>query len=239
MLEQNIGVGDVIVDTDYLLSPISPGSASADASRLTSEGVVDKTFTIFRSTKIKKSFGLITWTKTGETKFTVGPFRWLPYGEAKINWSARGGLDVLSGPFSGCLMSLYTEDGAERVAHVFCDVGIKDCKEQWRTHTEKGSVSVTAEFKPDDHAKGAGSQVFGLFSIDSNAQYSIKCEVYDPEVKNPLSRDEWIEYYKERNPDKGAVFHEAFADAIAGRKKIQFNEAYGQALRITGIDKVI
>lgn len=73
---------------------------------------------------------------------------WLPYVPGGINYSNSQGLDVISGPFSGCIMAAYTKRGGERrICHVSTFGESKyDCKDLWDT-IKKDCVSYV-EFKP-------------------------------------------------------------------------------------------
>ena len=81
---------------------------------------------------------------------------WVPYSPGGINSMASDG-DVLSGIFTGCVMSTYRNAGRRSVAHVHTgdDAGADlDCKGLMKTLLA-GSYSPIFSFKPfDKHADG-------------------------------------------------------------------------------------
>jgi hypothetical protein len=68
----------------------------------------------------------------------------LPWVGNGINYTDTAGRDVLSGPFTGCIMAVYKRAGARRVCHV----ATPECKEAWAQ--VKGETEVFKEFKPSD-----------------------------------------------------------------------------------------
>ena len=69
----------------------------------------------------------------------------LPWVGNGINYTDTSGKDVLSGPFTGCIMAVYKRDGQRRVAHV----ATPECNDAW--NKVKGETQVVKEFKPSDH----------------------------------------------------------------------------------------
>ncbi len=61
-----------------------------------------------------------------------------------INYTDTAGRDVLSGPFTGCIMAIYKRDGTRRVCHV----ATPECREAWER--VRGEAQVIKEFKPSD-----------------------------------------------------------------------------------------
>lgn len=69
----------------------------------------------------------------------------LPWVGNGINYTDTTGKDVLSGPFTGCIMAIYKRAGQRRVCHV----ATPECKDAWAKI--KGETEVVKEFKPSDH----------------------------------------------------------------------------------------
>ena len=101
---------------------------------------------------------------------------WLPFTPGAINYAISGGRDVISGPFSGCLMAAYEkkEGGGRRVCHVSTTRDEMDCKAKWNEIKENCSSYV--EFKPSDVyndlskkqlRKIASTILFGLITADN------------------------------------------------------------------------
>lgn len=127
------------------------------------------------ATKTRKKLLIFTKTTQG------GDALWLPFTPSAINYTESGGKDVISGPFSGCLMAAYEKHGGggRRVCHVSTSGDDKDCKELWDSIKEDCSSYV--EFKPSlvydslskKQMKKIGAPLlFGLITGD-NRCYSI------------------------------------------------------------------
>ena len=58
--------------------------------------------------------------------------------------SSAPGRDVLSGPFSGCWMAMFTMGGATHVCHV----ATPECNAKWTEIKEKGEITGVTQFKP-------------------------------------------------------------------------------------------
>lgn len=71
----------------------------------------------------------------------------LPYMKNGINHVDTQGLDVVSGPFSGCLMGLYYGGGGRRVCHVATGSD-GDCHDLWTQMKGTLGVTVAQEFTP-------------------------------------------------------------------------------------------
>jgi hypothetical protein len=233
MLEKQLKVGDVLLGAN-----IGPGSLGAadGGSRLSNEKVVDRTLKVMRTTKIQKSFGLIKWTTSKETMFETGVFRWLPYVECRINCTETGGMDVLSGYFSGCWLSMYKEKGVLKVAHVFCDSNENtDTRKQWRSYKSRSYVKLVSEFKPDDYQRG-GDKTFGLFTAAGD-RYTISCNIYNPEIANPYYKDLdwWVNKYGS-DPQVSTPDAKVLAEKACKIRKLKLNAIYpGLSFQITGI----
>lgn len=72
----------------------------------------------------------------------------LPYAGNGINYTEAQGKDVISCPFSGCIMATYKKNGSRRVCHVSTGADFGDCKKEWET--VKGEATEVKEFKPFD-----------------------------------------------------------------------------------------
>ena len=105
-----------------------------------------------------------------------GDALWLPFTPGAINYTNSRGKDVISGPFSGCLMAAYEkkEGGGRRVCHVATTSDTMDCKEKW--NEIKADCSFYAEFKPSDVyanlskkqlGKLGSTILFGLITADN------------------------------------------------------------------------
>ncbi len=100
----------------------------------------------------------------------------LPWVGNGINYTESTGKDVLSGPFTGCLMAVYKRGGARRVCHV----ATPECKDAWAK--VKSETELIKEFKPSDHLpeqivktlKG-GLVILGHVTAD-NKCYAVFCE---------------------------------------------------------------
>lgn len=234
MLEKQLKVGDVLLSAN-----IGPGSigASDGGNRLSNEKVVDRTMEVKRTTKIQKSFGLIKWSTSKETIFETGIFRWLPYVENRINCTEAGGKDVLSGYFSGCWLSMYTDRGILKVAHVFCDANeTSDTRKQWWSYKSHSYVNLVSEFKPDDYQRG-GDKTFGLFTADGN-RYTITCRIYNPEIANPYYKNKqwWKDKYRRTDRSLSTNEVEILAKKASKIKKLNLNAIYpGLSFQITDI----
>ena len=77
-------------------------------------------------------------------------FKYLPFVMGEITSTFSQGQDVLSGPFSGCIMAAYTgKEGGRKVCHVATDKESSlDKKEAWSEIKQRSDVE--AEIKPYD-----------------------------------------------------------------------------------------
>ena len=113
---------------------------------------------------------------------TGGDALWLPYTPGAINYTFSAGRDVISGPFSGCIMAAYNKGGGRRVCHVSTETSEDhrhDCKALWGNIKEECTSYI--EFKPFDvlrqftrrKLKQFGNIViFGIITGDNNC-YSL------------------------------------------------------------------
>jgi hypothetical protein len=89
----------------------------------------------------------------------------LPWNSSGVSQVNSAGVDVISGPFSGCIMGAYHVRGGERyVCHVNKG-GANDCSEFWEAL--KGSDPNSIEFNPfssisNDALREAGGLVPGV-----------------------------------------------------------------------------
>lgn len=106
---------------------------------------------------------------------------WLPYTPGAINYVNSCGKDVISGPFSGCIMAAYEKKkiGGRRVCHVATSGDKMDCKTLWQEI--KNECATCIEFKPMNAYKDSfkkqmkkfnKSIFFGLITSD-NRCYTI------------------------------------------------------------------
>jgi hypothetical protein len=101
-----------------------------------------------------------TWLPTAEAQTTgtgtlcshdvqngiyQGNHKYLPFAPNGINWVAQQGQDVISYPFSGCIMAVFEYGGARRVCHVSTGQG-QNCTTEWERI--KGLSVNVFEFKP-------------------------------------------------------------------------------------------
>jgi hypothetical protein len=75
-------------------------------------------------------------------------FTWLPHAPGGVNYFEGDG-EVVSGIFTGCVMSIYKVDGKRRVAHVHTGSdGAECCKAYFRGLLNGQAHSVVGNFKP-------------------------------------------------------------------------------------------
>ena len=82
-------------------------------------------------------------------------FKFVRYVRGKITYGFSQGTDVLSGPFTGCIMAAYRlKDGFRRVCHVSTSQDTSDdCKEFWTEVKTEAGATVEVEFRPFDFYK--------------------------------------------------------------------------------------
>lgn len=87
-----------------------------------------------------------------DSKVHNGQHIYLPFVPNGINWvKMEGGHDVISAPFSGCIMATYMDKGVRKVCHVSSgDFG--DCTGVW--NSAKVNFTEVREFKPSDFIGG-------------------------------------------------------------------------------------
>ena len=81
--------------------------------------------------------------------FFKGQHKYLPFVANGINNVSAQGQDVVSGPFSGCIMASYTDNGLNKVCHVSTGTDYGDCKPTW--DRLKAGYTNVSEFKPSDY----------------------------------------------------------------------------------------
>lgn len=89
---------------------------------------------------------------TNDTK-TYRNFQWLPYIPGVVNQVALGGVDLLTGPMSGCWIMIYTDGDMVKVGHVgtaneWTTEESKKAKEGWNTWAAAHKDDVIGGFKP-------------------------------------------------------------------------------------------
>ncbi|WP_295389153.1 hypothetical protein [uncultured Thiodictyon sp.] len=91
-----------------------------------------------------------------------GSHKYVPFVLNGINWVAPNGEDVISYPFTGCIMAVFTYGGIRRVCHVSTGAG-QDCKAQWEQI--KSQSTNVFEFKPSDFIDSGGSAMLGCYGL--------------------------------------------------------------------------
>lgn len=93
---------------------------------------------------------------------TGGPYKFLPFAAAGINWCDPQGMDVVSFPFTGCLMAVFTHQGTRKVGHISTGPN-QDCLPAWqKIKTESSQAFV---FRPSDYVDTRGKVLFGCYGI--------------------------------------------------------------------------
>jgi hypothetical protein len=111
-----------------------------------------------------------------ETKIGSSAVLLLPWVGNGINYTESGGKDVLSGPFTGCIMGIYSVGGTRRVCHV----ATPECKDAWER--VKTGAKLTKEFKPHeklpqntkDLGLTGGLVIYGYVTADER-YYAVFC----------------------------------------------------------------
>jgi hypothetical protein len=223
-LEQQLMVGDCIYDFKF---PIAQGGGDPGFTNL---GVVDASFRIKRVTESKKKRTLRKDKIVVTVQHNQLTFRWLPWVSGKINYADMGGMDVLSGMFTGCWMVFYRE-GSHRVGHVATQNDAGDCKSTWRKHKALRTVSEVKEFRPDIGLQGA----FNLGLVTSTGKlYKIQLAG----EKEVLVDNPWRTVAEWMDPQKGKKTNTIFAEILAKQDAVTAEEIYGGAnyriLKIVG-----
>lgn len=133
--------------------------------------------------------GPLALTIVDGQKTSASTVTFMPHAPGGVNYAETAG-DVMSGIFTGCVMSAYKINGKRRVAHVHTglDAGPnKDCKNFMKGLMNKPAYTAVVHFKPFDGARdadkaiqiaqkttfgAAGCCVFGLIT-SANKCYSI------------------------------------------------------------------
>lgn len=110
-----------------------------------------------------------------------GDALWVPYVPGDVNYGISRGMDVISGPFSGCIMAAYDSGRGRRVCHVStAEEGHKDDAKGIWTSIKEHCVPF-AEFKPFDaigklsksKKKSLGNALFFGFITNDNRCYTL------------------------------------------------------------------
>lgn len=130
---------------------------------------------------------------------------WLAHGYGFINYFETSE-EVVSGIFTGCIMTSYKRGGAKRVAHVHTDVDGSDQKKNYEDNIKKREgVEVLKDFKPFDKDRAGDEKAitalttasqtgiiegvtFGIITADNRA-YSVFLK---KTKKNSFVVSEWL-----------------------------------------------
>ena len=223
-LEQQLMVGDCIYAFKF---PIAQGGGDPGFVNV---GVVDTSFKIRRVTESTKKRVLRKDKVTVTVQHNEVTFRWLPWVSGKINYADMGGMDVLSGMFTGCWMVLYRQ-GNFRVGHVATQNDAGDCKAVWRAHKALATVSGVKEFRPDIGLPGALN--LGLVTSTGDL-YKIQLAG----EKEVLVDNPWRTVQEWMDPDKGNRAEKVFAEILAKQEEVSAEQIYGgtnyRILKIVG-----
>jgi len=224
-IEQQLMVGDCIYDFKF------PIAMSGGGPGFTSTGVVDASFKIKRVTETTKKRMFRKDKVIVTVEHNELNFRWLPWVSGKINYADMGGMDVLSGMFTGCWMVFYKEGGTHRVGHVATQNDKEDCKATWRAHKALRTVSDAKEFRPDIGLLGALN--LGLVT-STGAFYKIQLAG----EKQVLIDNPWQTSAEWMDPAKGRQADKAIADFLATQAQVSAEQIYGgfnyRILKIVG-----
>ncbi len=139
--------------------------------------------------KTERSWGTQRITVADRTKRSLfrsrtvpgGDALWVPYVPGDVNYGMSRGMDVISGPFSGCIMAAYDSGRGRRVCHVSTAEGDPklDAKGIWESIKEQ--CVPFAEFKPFDaldrlskrKTKSLGNALFFGFITNDNRCYTL------------------------------------------------------------------
>ncbi|MDZ7582713.1 MAG: hypothetical protein U5R30_19550 [Deltaproteobacteria bacterium] len=118
-------------------------------------------------TKTLCSVGIKREKKSGFSKGTID-YLYLPFRPNGINYCESRDMDVISYPFTGCIMATFTQERVRKVCHVSTGDG-QDCKAEWENI--KKTASNVMEFKPSDFYVRphniALEGIYGLITPDS------------------------------------------------------------------------
>ena len=97
--------------------------------------------------------------------FLSGQHKFLPFVANGINWCPTQGQDVISAHFSGCIMAVYQDGGANKVCHISTGADFGDCKGAWQAI--KARSKNVFEFRPSDFIEDTPhSKCYGLITAD-------------------------------------------------------------------------
>ncbi len=169
MLEKKFAVGTRI---DNLKSPAAQGSTLPGE---VSYGI--RSYTCGAAAALKRFHAShIALTDGGAG---ADSFIFLPWVEDAVNYVESQGRDVLSGPFTGCIMAAYMRNGSRRIGHV----STPGCNALWAGMKNESEVSVQAEFKPanadfDFKSIKSNLKIYGLITADDQC-YSVVCDLHN------------------------------------------------------------
>jgi len=112
--------------------PFLNKSATAGGGGEVNNDIIGLTYTAVE----KRIFGSDR-THTGDAFF-------IPWASNGINYVQTMGRDVISGPFTGCIMASYDTGGGRRVCHV----ATPECNAAWTTLKAQAGVTLNVEFQP-------------------------------------------------------------------------------------------
>lgn len=101
--------------------------------------------------------------------------KWVPFAPNAINYIELDKSEVVvSGYFSGCVMSRYKrKDKKVRVAHISTGAE-QDTKEEWKKITEEAGIEYS-QFKPFGPGQPKAAKVLGVITGD-NKLYTVWCK---------------------------------------------------------------
>ena len=223
-------VGDVLVN--FAKEAPVPGGGTIENPFCTVSWE-DKNIDVLRVTERPGFLGIGTVRRKERIPLA---FRWLPYVDGRINWTPAQGRDVLSGRFTGCIMSRYSEEGALRVAHVVTSGDVdSDCKAQWKKHKDEGRAMGVLQFKPHKHVDDVpGERTFGVFTSDGR-RFALSVRLYNPLIKNPWKhKGDWLPYLNSLPRMNGQTDQDILdlARALKRSPTAQFEKVHGQSFEI-------
>jgi hypothetical protein len=106
-------------------------------------------------------------------------FVWLPWVPLSVTEVDVKGMDVLTGPMSGCAIALYYREGFRCIAHIGTDIANpaqnQVLKTRWNTFVNASKTTVKAfkpfsatSFMPNQQPGEGAAEVFGLVASDDS-----------------------------------------------------------------------
>lgn len=145
------------------------------------------TATAGANTEVSNDIQSISYSYT-EHRFLRGDVRrsgdvyFIPWSPGGINYVFSNGRDVISGPFTGCIMASYTKGGARRVCHV----ATPECNAAWQALKAGSDFTLITEFAPADPVLDrmgyytkkltGGLYVLGLITADDKCYSAVLSE---------------------------------------------------------------